>query len=136
MNSQLFRKSILLLAVSIILLLCACHEQKTADFSKELPFTDITTGRSSWKIETCRLIVENSSATLQGRVRNTEQWPVTGLNIYFNLLDTNGESLVTTSCMTVLDTPVENQGTSGYVASIKNFFDFDKIESVTVEFGK
>ena len=76
------------------------------------------------------------SAEISGRVRNKGAWPISGLTMYVKFLDENGKVLTTGSCETVLDSPAKENDTAGYTIQIRNFYNYDSIVSVTVEFGK
>ena len=130
----------LLIAAVISVLLsaagCGSREAPVQDESRELPFTDVTKEAHSWRAETCRLIRSGETAEISGRVRNKGAWPISGLTMYVKFLDSSGKTLTTGSCETVLDSPAKENDTAGYTVQIRNFYDFDSIESVTIEFGK
>ncbi|MCR5073236.1 MAG: hypothetical protein K6A39_05355 [Clostridiales bacterium] len=124
--------------LSLLLLIAGCgaKDKQAQDQSRDLPFEDITKEAHSWRAETCRLIVSGESAEISGRVRNKGAWPISGLTMYVKFLDENGEVLTTGSCETVLDSPAKENDTAGYTIQIRNFYNYDSIVSVTVEFGK
>ena len=124
--------------ISVFLALTGCGSRHEAvqDQSRELPFTDITKEVHSWRAETCRLIVSGESAQISGRVRNKGAWPISGRTMYVKFLDSSGKTLTTGSCETILDRAANENETAGYTIQIRNFYDYDSIDSVTIEFGK
>ena len=134
----ILRILLLMAVISMLLPLAGCgaKDSRVTDQSRELPFEDITKEAHSWRAETCRLIVSGESAEISGRVRNRGAWPISGLTMYVKFLDANGKVLTTGSCETVLDSPAKENDTAGYTIQIRNFYDYDSIVSVTIEFGK
>lgn len=128
-------RRLLPLLAALLLLLAGCTKEPVSE-SRELPYTDITAEKTDWQAETCRLIIEGDTAMIQGRIRNIGAWSNAGLTMYVRFLDAEGELLVLGSCNTVFDEAIEPKDTAGYTVLIRNFYDFEKIVSCTIEFGK
>ena len=61
---RLYRAISLLLALFALLPLLACGGQ--SEEVRDLPFTDITNGSHTWKVETCRLLTDGKERYLNG----------------------------------------------------------------------
>lgn len=136
MPSSLRRSFSLMVALLLMVSSFAGCKKQVVSESRELPYTDITAESADWQAETCRLIIEGDTAMIQGRIRNIGAWTNAGLTMYVRFLDAEGELLVLGSCNTVFDEAIEPKGTAGYTVNIRNFYDFEKIASCTIEFGK
>ena len=119
----------------LLLVLAAGCGSEAAEQVRPLPFTDITTDVQIWRVEVCNLVYTEDAATLRGSVKNISPFPEAGLTMYVRFLDEAGELLVTGSCMTVLDEAAAPQESAGFAVSVLHFFEYDRIASVTIEFG-
>lgn len=129
---RLYRATSLLLALFALLPLLACGGQ--SEEVRDLPFNDITNGSHTWKVETCRLLTDGNVATLRGKIKNTSPWPTAGLTMYVIFYDASGEAVATGSCMTSYAEAIAPNASGTYAVKVLNFYQFDRIASVTIEF--